>query len=203
MAKGMKDSPETQKVEGEILETLGQMRSGEISSMSKEQADLLKQDLAQNARSRGEATLKTLNRDLVRRGIFRSGIANKNAREVRLSVDREIATGERDIEMKRLAAEYTDKMAWLDKSQAWLTQKRNYDLGKEQLAVQREGIRAQYAVGMAGVEAQRYGARLSAGAAGARLKFDKEQFKYQKQQAKIDRQDRRFGQMMNYFSGMG
>ena len=184
------------EVETDIRETLADLKSGEISSMSKEQADLLKQNLAQSARRRGEATIKQLNRDLIRRGIYRSGIAGKNMRDVRLQVEAEISMGEREIEVKRLAAEFTDKMLYLDKSQTWLRDRHNYELGKEQIAAQREATRAQYSVGMASVEAQRYSARLSAGAAGARLAFDKEQFKWGKKQAIIDRKDRR---QMNLF----
>lgn len=188
------------EVETEIRDVLGQLKSGDISSMSKEQADLMKQNLAQSARARGEATIKKLDRDLVRRGIYRSGIAGRNAREVRLRTEADISAGEREIEIKRLTAQFTDKMAWLDKSQTWLRDRHNYELGKEQIAAQREATSASYAVGMASVEAQRYSARLSAGAARANLGFAQERFKWEKQQTVIDRQDRR---KMFTFNAMG
>jgi len=190
------------EVETDIRETLGQLKSGEISSMSKEQADLLKQNLAQSARRRGESTIKQLDRDLIRRGIYRSGIANRNARNVRLQIESEISMGEREIEVKRLAAQFTDKMLYLDKSQTWLRDRHNYELGKEQIAAQREATSAQYAVGMASVEAQRYGARLSAGAARANLGFAKERFEWEKQQTVIDRQDRRTVNFVNMWSNL-
>ncbi len=191
------------EVETEIRETLGKLKSGEISSMSKEQSDLMKQNLAQSARSRGESTIKSLNRDLVRRGIYRSGIAGRNMREVRLRVEADISAGEREIEIKRLAAEFTDKMAWLDRSQKWLSDRHAYELGKEQIAAQREATSASYAVGMASVEAQRYSARLSAGAAGARLAFSKEQFKWQQQEAVINRKERGLQLTASVFNSYG
>lgn len=178
------------EVETDIRETLADLKSGEISSMSEEQAALMKQNLAQSARRRGEGVIKQLDRDLVRRGIYRSGIANRNARNVRLQIESEISQGEREIEIKKLAAEFSDKMLYLDKSQTWLRDRRNYELGKEQIAAQREATRAQYSVGMASVEAQRYSARLSAGAARANLGFARERFEWDKQQAEINRDDR-------------
>ena len=94
-------------------------------------------------------------------------------------------------------------MHWLERSQAWLQQRQSYELGKEQIAVQREGIRAQYAVGMASVQAQKDVARIHASVARAQLGFQQERFEWEKQQAELDREDRRAGMVMDYLGSLG
>jgi hypothetical protein len=163
----------------QIKEQFQGILSGELGSFTKERADLLKQQLRQDAFARERTAAKSLNADLIRRGVFRSGIAARTMRELKLNTLAEVTRGEREIAIQQLAAEFQDRMAGLQLAQGWLDSLRRYELGKEQIAATREASRAQIALGYAQIAASERNASRQAGVARARLNLDERQFRFQ------------------------
>jgi hypothetical protein len=72
--------------------------------------------------------------------------------------------------MKKMDAEFEDKMAGLKLSQDWLSQKQNYELGKERNQIAREQIAATMASAQLSAQVSREGIAASRGAAAASLR---------------------------------
>lgn len=175
---------------------------GSIGSFTKEKEALMIADITEAA-NRKKAALKQADQARsVGRGLFRSGIALQSEREIDLAMEQEKSSGIRQVKLARLEAEFNDKMQALDLAQKWLDSKRNYELGKERLQAQREATRAQIALGYAQIAASKENARMSAGAARASLALSRERFEFEKEQAVLDREDRRMTQLFNMAGGL-
>lgn len=164
--------------------------SGKISSFTDERAAALKQELIENARGRERQELDASDVDLIRRGIYRSGIAARSARDIRRGTNRDIGIGEREIKLKQITAEFTDRMAGLQMAQAWLTSKRNYELGKESNEIRRAAIAASTALGYARIKSSEKIAARNAGIAAGNLGLARESFEFNKGEAIANREIR-------------
>lgn len=165
-------------VERDIRGEFEAILKGEKGSFTNERLSLERQKLKEKA-TRTEARLnKELDRDLIRRGIFRSGVAARNAREVKLQVASDLSSGERELRLRQLEAEFSDRMQALQMAQTWLDSRRRYELGKEQIAAQREATRAQIALGYAQIRSSERNAKRQAGVASASLGLQRENFNF-------------------------
>jgi hypothetical protein len=192
-----------QTAEDLIREQWEGLISGKISSFGPERAAALKQELLENARGRERQELEAADIDMIRRGVFNTGMAARAARDIRRGTSRDISKGEREIKLKQIAAEFTDRMAGLQMAQNWLTSKRNYELGKERNEIAREQIRATMALGYAQIAASKQNARIAAGAARAGLGLAREQFEFAKSQAAVQLADSRRVKMAQMADNLG
>lgn len=163
-------------IENTIRRGFEDILQGKSSSFPEERFELEMQKLNEDSRATESRLNRELDRDLIRRGIFRSGIAARNQREVKLHVDSELSEAERQLKIEKLKAEFSDRMTALNLAQSWLDSRRRYEIGKEQIAAQREATRAQIALGYAQIAASKENARMSASAARAGLGLQREQF---------------------------
>lgn len=168
-------------IEKTVESEIGKMLSGESSSMPRELVDEKKRELATGARIREEAAVERINRDAVRRGIFRSGIAARGAREAHLSTEAEISRGERQIEVEKMVADHQDKLKAIQMSETWLNNLRQYELGKERNEIAREQIRATLALGYAQIAASKENARIAASAGRAMAGLAQEKWNFEKE----------------------
>ena len=182
-----KDDPLRKDIEGKISGQISGLLSGEIGSFTDEKVALLKQQVQQTARSEEKRLMRDSNRDLIRRGIFRSGIAASANRKIGMATQRTVSKAYNEIRMKQIEAEYSDKMQALQMGQKWLDGLRSYEIGKEQIAATREATAARTALGYAGIAAGERNAKRAAGAARAslglgyaQLELSREKFEHQK-----------------------
>lgn len=168
-------------IEGTINTWWRDILSGKKGRYSPERVQMEKQKLWETEKGRESQLLERMNRDAVSRGIARSGLAHRGARQIALETASRISAGEREIKMQQVIAEWEDKMAALQMAQKSLDSRRQYELGKEQIAATREATRARTALGYAQIKAQKEIAGRQAGIAAARLGFDREQFDFAKQ----------------------
>lgn len=176
-----KEDPLRGKIEGQIRNQITGLLSGDIGSFTDEKVAILKQKVLQTARSEERRLLKSAQKDLIRRGVYRSGIAHRSHREITMSTQRTVSQAYNEIALKKVEAEYQDKMTALQMGQKWLDGLRQYELGKEQIAATREATAARTALGYAQIAAGERASKRSAGVARASLGFQKEQFAWQKE----------------------
>jgi hypothetical protein len=163
--------------------------SGEYGSFTQKKEDILLQQLRSEGRAKAAGLRAQADRDAVQRGIYRSDIALKRYREIDLEIEKQISDGEQKIRLARAEAEFNDKMKALDMAQKWLDSRRQYELGKEQIAAQREATAAQLSLGYAQIAASKEIAAMQAGAARAGVSLAREQFEFQKYAYEQDRAD--------------
>lgn len=154
---------------------------GKSGRYSPERVAAEKQELWSTEKGRERQLLERMNRDAIARGVARGGLAHRDTRTIALETASRISAGERQIKMAQIQAEFEDKMAALNMAQKSLDSRRQYELGKEQIAAQREATRAHTALGYAQIAAQKEIARRQAGIAASRLGFDREQFEWSKE----------------------
>ena len=163
-------------VERTIRNKFESILSGKEGSFTEERLALESQKLSEAAVSRKERLTKELDRDLIRRGVFNSGIGARSQREINLAVEKNKSNALRELKIKKLAADWSDKMNALGMAQKWLDSRRSYEIGKEQIAATRESTRARTALGYAQIAAGKENARTQAGAARAALGLNRERF---------------------------
>jgi hypothetical protein len=155
--------------------------TGKSSSMPRELVEEKKRELAIGARTRAESAGRALDYDAIKRGLFRSGIAARGRRELAMSTEAEISSGERAIEVEKMVKDHSDRMQALQMSQTWLDSLRNYELGKERNEIAREQIAATLSLGYAQIAAGKENARIAAGAQRAGLELARDQFEFEQQ----------------------
>jgi hypothetical protein len=158
--------------------------SGEFGSFTQKKEDILLAQLRSEGRAKAASLRAQADRDAVQRGLYRSDIALKRYREIDLEIEKQISDGEQKIRLARAEAEFNDKMKALDMAQKWLDSRRQYELGKEQIAAQREATQAQLALGYAQIAANKEIAQMQASAAGAgvraQLQMHREEMDFKK-----------------------
>lgn len=178
-AGGYKGDPLRGEIEDKIRNQITGLLSGDIGSFTDEKVQLLKQQIQQTARAEEKRQISASNKDLIRRGIFRSGIAASANRKIGMATQRTITKAYNEVRMKQIEAEYTDKMNALQMGQKWLDSLRQYELGKEQIAATREATAARTSLGYAQIAAGERNAKRAAGAARASLGLAQSKFDWQ------------------------
>jgi len=181
--------PGGDSVEALIEKQFRGILSGEYGSFTAEKEGILLSQLRSEGRAKAAGLRSQADRDAVQRGIYRSDIALKRYREIDLSIEQQISDGENKVRLAKVEAEFNDKMKALDMAQKWLDSRRQYELGKEQIAAQREATAAQTALGYAQIEASKEIAGMQAGAARAGVGLAREQFEFSKYTYEQDRAD--------------
>lgn len=120
----------------------------------------MKSELHQSTFGRVKRMQRDAEAAAARRGIFRSGMSLRMQGDISRDAMQAYSKGVREIMMKKIDAEHEDKIKGAEMSQKWLSDKRNYELGKERNAIARQQIGATMAaaamsakVGMAGIRA--------------------------------------------------
>ena len=142
----------------------------------------MKDQMFQSTIGRVKNDVRALDAGAVRRGIFRSGMSQRSEADLRRNALNAYSSGVKDIMIKKMDAEFQDKMAGLQATQAWLANKQNYELGKERNQIAREQIRASMAAAQLSAQVQREGIAASRGAAAANMRFNERQFAWQQAQ---------------------
>ena len=163
-------------VESTIRNKFERILSGKEGSFTDARLNLENQKLSEAAVTRKERLTNELDRDLIRRGVFGSGIGARSQREINLSVDKSKSSALRELKIAKLSADWSDKMNALGMAQKWLDSRRNYELGKEQIQATRDATRAQTALGYASIAASKENALIQASAARAGLGLQREAF---------------------------
>lgn len=147
----------------------------------------MKDQLFSSTIGRVKHDVRALDASAVRRGIFRSGMAQRGEADLRRNALNAYSMGVKDIMIKKMEAEFQDKMQGLQATQQWLSQKQNYELGKERNQIARQQIAATMAAAQLSAQVQREGIRAASGRAAAQLNFQKEQFAWQQATQTYDR----------------
>ena len=173
-------------VEGLIKAQFEGILSGKYGSFTQEKENTLKAELQNKVRGSATNLKRQADADAIRRGILRSDIAAKKYRDIDTSMEQELSRGINQIKLARIDAEFADKMKALDLAQNWLNGKRQYEIGKEQIAAQREATAAQTALGYAQIAAQKEIAGQQAGVARAGIRLGERQFEFSQKMALAD-----------------
>jgi hypothetical protein len=156
--------PKDWEPEGEMSMDIKQMAqdlmSGKMSRYNDKRVQDMKTQLHQSTFGKVQAMKRQAEADAAKRGIFRSGMSLRMGMDISRDAMKAYSAGVTDIMIKKMEAEFQDKIAGANMAQTWLTQKQNYELGKERNAIARAQIAATMAaarmsakVGMASIRA--------------------------------------------------
>lgn len=170
----------------QIDKTIQEGFTGILSGKKKRFSDEVKQrhktKLFSSIMSRKDAESRGLDQDLIGRGVARGGVMARGRTELRSQALQTYGEGVNELELQSAMAEFDDRMKALGLAQQWLNSRRQYEIGKEQIAAQREATAAQMSLGYARIKSSERIARMSAGAARAGLQLSRERFEFSKQQ---------------------
>ena len=165
---GPPDPNSDTEVSNMIRDTAMRVARGEEGSFSPKRVEDMKDQLFSATIGRVKHDVRALDASAVRRGMFRSGIAQRGEADLRRNALNAYSSGVKDIMIKKMEAEFKDKMTGMGLAQNWLNQKQNYELGKERNQIARAQISATTAasqlsakVGMASIAAANGRARAS------------------------------------------
>lgn len=140
--------PMMEKVIADIL-------SGKSTRYSPEAVAAMKAQALEAREGNYKTGTDEMNRDLIKRGLFRSGIAAEGAAGLRRSVSATYSKALQSIQAEKAKADFEDRMAALQRAQQFLDSKRSYELGKEKNSIDRDMGESQLALGYARLEAER------------------------------------------------
>lgn len=133
-------NPEFEKLFGDKIRAY---LTGAEAPFSEEEATALRGKAFEAAQGRAETEQQALTEDLIRRGIFRSGIAAREGANIRRGAAAETSQAARDIYLRKAEVNAQAKMASLDKLQRWLEAQQQAVLQHETNAQRREEALAQ------------------------------------------------------------
>jgi hypothetical protein len=137
--------------------------------------NMAKDSLFESTVGQTHAQIKGMNTSLARRGLLRTGIAAKAEKDLRAEGMKAYSKGVRELIMKKMDAEFDDKMKAMDTGINWLNSSRNYELGRERNVIAREQIAATLQAASMQAEVAREGIKAANGRAAASLGFAKQQ----------------------------
>lgn len=145
------------------------MMDGKESRYNDERVSMMKDQMFESTIGRVGKEVRAMDGGMVRRGMFRSGMSARAESDIRQNAMTNYSRGVKDIMIKKMDAEFEDKMKGMQMTQTWLSQKQNYDLGKERNAIARQQIAASTAASMLSAQVSREGIAANASAARAAL----------------------------------
>lgn len=145
------------------------LMDGTDGRFSDERVSMMKDQMFESTIGRVKKEVRAMDGGLVRRGMFRSGISARAEKDIRTDAMRNYSRGVKDIMLKKMDAEFEDKMRGMQMVQTWLSQKQNYDLGKERNVIAREQIAATSAASRLSAQVSREGIAASRANARAAL----------------------------------
>jgi hypothetical protein len=158
-----------------IRDSAYDLATGKESRWNEQRTNYAKDQVFSATLGRVKTDIRAADAGAVRRGMFRSGMAQRTENDLRRGALTAYSQGVKEIMMKKMDAEFEDKMAGLKLSQDWLSQKQNYELGKERNAIAREQIAATMASAQLSAQVAREGIAASRGAAAAQMRFNEQQ----------------------------
>jgi len=161
-------------LENEIGAQALRVMRGEEGRFGAEQVSNMKDQLFSATLGRVKTDIRAADAGAARRGMFRSGMANRTENDLRRNALTAYSTGVKDIMIKKAEAEFQDKMAGLNATQSWLQGKRQYEMDKERNAIARAQISASMAAAQLSAQVQREGIAASRGAASAQMRFNEQ-----------------------------
>jgi hypothetical protein len=138
-----------------IMDNLNKAISGESTRWDDAAVQDLYAGIISDAESGKRASEQGLYADAARRGLLRSAAAGSQVNQATLMAQAQRSQGLKEARIQVKTQQWDDKMGALDRAQKNLDTLRQYELGKEQNAVQREQIGAQMAIASMQVEAQK------------------------------------------------
>lgn len=184
-----------ENVDSRLEQSYNDILSGKKTSFSDDRMDLMKQALFEETRAQARTSEQKAIAQAALTGGARSGGLQRRFDEIDRSMRSDYTRGVRDLLIEKEKAQFEDYKFALQGMGQWLTQKRQYMIGKQQVAATIESARigaaAQVAAAGIAADATKAAARMSAGASraaskesarqfDANLEFQREQFNHQK-----------------------
>ena len=170
------DTSTDANVDKQIREGFEGILDGSKSRYSDERVKLMKDEMFESTMGQVKSQIRGADASAARRGLFRSGIAARTETDLRREGLKSFSKGVREIMIKKMDAEFQDRMQALNLANTYLNNKRQYALGVERNAIAREQISAQMAIASMQNETARAGIAAANGRARAALDFQKEAF---------------------------
>lgn len=109
----------------------------------------MKGGLLSATRGQEQTNARAIEEDAVRRGMYRSGQTGKRLDEARRAGAQQYTEGVNKIQTDKVNADFTDKLAGMDRAQKYLDSLRDYSLRSDLTAIEREKLAASTALGYA------------------------------------------------------
>lgn len=192
--KGEED--EGQDVENLIQQNFTDILTGKLKRYSPELMAQMKQGIFKSTIGAKRGRELEAMRQAAVTGSFRSASMQRRLQEIDTSSRQQYAEGIQTMMMDAAKAEWEDRQKALDQAQNWLNAKRQYILGKKQIAATLEAARIQAGATVAaarlGADATKAAARAGAGAQRAAIAENARQFDqemaFKREQANINQQ---------------
>ena len=140
----------------QLQDALSKILAGEDLPWNADQIGRTKQELFETVQGRKKAALGNIDRDAVRRGIYRSGIAAEQAGETERQASSTYAQGSRAVDSQAVTENYQARMAGMDRAQKYLDSLREYWLKRDANDIARQSALAQIQLGYARIDSDRW-----------------------------------------------
>jgi hypothetical protein len=148
-----------------IKEYYDKILSGEEGRFSPEIMAQMKQGIFRESMGRAKASRDTAIRDSARFGTMRGGVLQARLQEIDSSSRAQYTQGVTDLMIEKAKTEFDDKMAALQGTQQWLSDKRQFYLGQKQIEATIESARIQAGATVAAAALSAGATKAAAGAA--------------------------------------
>lgn len=149
-----------------ILDTINGVLSGKDVPFDDKTISRLKDQAFAATSGRVGAAQDTLNQDLIRRGVFRSGIAAQNQQDLQRAGIQQYGQSATQIDIDARQANYEARMAGLDRAEKDLDRQQQYVLQKEMNEIDREKALATIKLGYARIASEEKQLKMSLDAKG-------------------------------------
>lgn len=174
------DEAANAKIDSQIKGGYQDILSGKRSSFSDERFKLMKKGLFDETRAQARASQQTAIAQGALSGTARSPVLQRRFQDIDNSMRRDYTKGVTEMMIAQEKAQFDDYKVGLQGMGTWLAQKRQYMIGKQQIAATIESARIQASATLGAASmaasASRYGADRMAGAAGAARREGARQF---------------------------
>jgi hypothetical protein len=165
---------DVQDLDAQVKSNFSDILSGAKSRLDDKTVGMMKQGLFETTRGGAKNAKRSLKDTLTQGGILRGGLLARGGIDIDNAANAQFTKGVREIMLEKAKVEWEDKSKALDQAQAWLTSKRQYDIGLKQVAatIKAAQIQASATVAAAGISASATKAAARAGAGAARYAAD-------------------------------